>query len=157
MIFSQPFRLLLGSAVLLPVACTGRGGFEPLGDVVEIVMTERADFEAPGSSRVRVDTSRVPGAIVLDMTPSSAMTPGPPTTATTAGGAHSLELADGRFLIIHGDGTNTTSLYHPGDGGRVSPLRGSERVGDPDRLPVRSLPAIALIYWSFASSCAHRL
>lgn len=60
-----------------------------------------------------------------------ALAPGPSLSAAAGAGAHAVALADGRFLIVHGGGASTTSIYNPAsDGIAIGPtLTGNAGAG----------------------------
>ncbi|MBI4180969.1 MAG: prepilin-type N-terminal cleavage/methylation domain-containing protein [Chloroflexi bacterium] len=83
--------------------------------VITLTRTSQADFEAPGTVRVNLDTSTIPGDMFLikGTTPAASFTTnvGPP--AALGAGGHAIRRPNGTFLVIRGGGTTTTYIYDP--------------------------------------------
>ncbi len=84
----------------------------PTPGATTITRTSRADFEASGTVRVNLDTSTIPGDMFLikGTTPAASFVANVGPAALGAGG-HAIRRPDGKFLVVRGAATTTTTTY----------------------------------------------
>lgn len=87
----------------------------PTPTLTTLTRTSKADFEATGTVRVNLDTSSIPGDMLLikGTTPATSFTADVGPSAALGAGGHAIRRPDGIFLVVRGGGTTTTYIYNP--------------------------------------------